>query len=89
MTTTALLVFAGERNDQLIALLQQQAAVDPLTGLLTRRVLDSAAAWALHGSGSQQGTALLLIDLDHFERVNDVHGHPAGDSVLSAIAARS
>jgi diguanylate cyclase (GGDEF)-like protein len=87
VAATSLLVFAGERNDQLIAQLEQQAAVDPLTGLLTRRVLDSAAASALHGSGSDLGTALLLIDLDHFKLVNDEHGHPAGDAVLQQFAA--
>jgi len=87
IAAATLLAFAGERNDQLIAALERQAAVDPLTGLLTRRVLDSAATSALHGSGSDQGTALLLIDIDHFKRVNDEHGHPAGDAVLQQLAA--
>jgi diguanylate cyclase (GGDEF)-like protein len=86
VAATILLVGAGERNDSLIAELERQAAIDPLTGLLTRRVLDSAAAAALQGAGATLGTALLLIDVDRFKQVNDVHGHPAGDAVLQQLA---
>jgi diguanylate cyclase (GGDEF)-like protein len=85
-TSAALLVLYGERTDDLIAQLERQAAVDPLTGLLTRRVLDRAATSALTSAGSDVGTALLLIDIDHFKRINDVHGHPAGDAVLQQAA---
>ncbi|HVU92610.1 MAG TPA: GGDEF domain-containing protein, partial [Jatrophihabitans sp.] len=86
-TTVALLVQSGERNDALIARLEAQAAVDPLTGLTTRRVLDSAVASALDGAGDPAGTALLLMDVDHFKTINDQHGHPAGDAVLQQLAA--
>lgn len=82
----ALLLHAGERTDQLIAKLERQAAVDPLTGLLTRRVLDSAVTSALSGAASDGGTALLLMDVDRFKTINDVHGHPAGDAVLQELA---
>jgi diguanylate cyclase (GGDEF)-like protein len=84
--SAALLLHAGERTDQLIAKLERQAAVDPLTGLLTRRVLDSAVSSALGGAANEGGTALLLMDIDNFKTVNDVHGHPAGDAVLQELA---
>ncbi len=86
-TCAVLLVHAGERTDALIAQLEQQAAVDPLTGLLTRRVLDRAVTSALGGAGTNGGTALLLMDIDNFKVINDVHGHPAGDAVLQELAA--
>ncbi|WP_375489298.1 GGDEF domain-containing protein [uncultured Jatrophihabitans sp.] len=85
LTTAALLVHSSERTDTLIAQLERQAAIDPLTGLVTRRVLDSAAGSALTSAAGDGGTALLLIDIDHFKTVNDVHGHPAGDLVLQEV----
>jgi diguanylate cyclase (GGDEF)-like protein len=83
-TATTLLSLSGERNDRLIVELERTAAVDPLTGLVTRRVLDSAALTAMQAN--DLGTALLLIDLDRFKQVNDTHGHPAGDLVLQQLA---
>ena len=85
-TAGVLLLHSGERNDRLIAQLEQQAAVDPLTGLMTRRVLDTAVKSALDGAGDTAGTALLLMDVDRFKSINDVHGHPAGDAVLQQLA---
>lgn len=86
VTSAMLLIKAGERNDALVAKLQRQAAVDPLTGLVTRRVLDSAARTALSGAASEQGTVLILLDVDRFKSVNDEYGHPAGDDVLVQLA---
>jgi diguanylate cyclase (GGDEF)-like protein len=86
MATTAVLIVSGERQDALVAELRRQAAVDPLTGLVTRRVFDEAANSALSGAGRAQGTGLILLDIDHFKRVNDDHGHPAGDAVLVQIS---
>ncbi|WP_375478978.1 GGDEF domain-containing protein [uncultured Jatrophihabitans sp.] len=85
-STAALLVHNAERNDALIEQLRIQAAIDPLTGLHTRRVLDHAAENAFAEVDHAGGTALLLIDLDRFKQVNDVHGHPAGDRVLQELA---
>ena len=60
---------------------------DPLTGLANRRrlqvVIEHAWAAALRG----KPLALAIIDLDHFKRVNDDHGHLAGDRLLQLIAA--
>lgn len=85
-TTTALLAVASERHARLVTRLEQLAAIDPLTGLATRRVLDEAATTALSGAGSDAGTALVLLDVDHFKAINDRHGHPAGDAVLVQLA---
>jgi len=60
---------------------------DPLTGLLNRRGLDRALAEAmLHADSGTRPLALALVDLDHFEDVNDTLGHDAGDRLLVAVA---
>jgi two-component system cell cycle response regulator len=61
------------------------ALMDPLTGLRNRRFLDSALQEHL-----VLGTpfALMILDIDHFKRVNDQHGHDAGDDVLRVVAHR-
>jgi diguanylate cyclase (GGDEF)-like protein len=63
------------------ALLREQAMHDPLTGLLNRRALEERFA---HETGQQAAPrlALVLLDLDHFKRINDRHGHARGDAVL-------
>jgi len=86
VTTAVLLTVSSERQARLVAKLEQMAAVDPLTGLVTRRVLDKAATSALSGATSDEGTSLILMDVDNFKTINDVHGHPAGDTVLVALA---
>jgi diguanylate cyclase (GGDEF)-like protein len=73
------------------AALEHLATRDPLTGLHNRRSLDArlADAQALdrrYGAANGRVHGLLLIDVDHFKRVNDVHGHPAGDAVLRQLA---
>ena len=85
-TTAALLAVASERHARLVTRLEQLAAIDPLTGLATRRVLDEAASSALSGAGNDAGTSLLLLDVDHFKTINDRHGHPTGDAVLVHLA---
>jgi diguanylate cyclase (GGDEF)-like protein len=82
---TALLIRAGKRQDALVLELRRQAAIDPLTGLVTRRVLDDAVRSALTGADGG-GTALVMLDVDRFKLVNDHHGHPVGDAALVHIA---
>lgn len=87
VATAALLTVAEEHRERLVALLERQAAIDPLTGLVTRRVLNDAASAALFGAASTDGTALILIDVDNFKQINDTYGHPGGDEVLVQLAA--
>ncbi|MGM9483387.1 sensor domain-containing diguanylate cyclase [Roseateles sp. NT4] len=73
------------------AALEHLATRDPLTGLHNRRSLDArlAEAQALdrrYGASNGRVHGLLLVDIDHFKRVNDTYGHPAGDAVLRLVA---
>ncbi|WP_157695155.1 GGDEF domain-containing protein [Nakamurella panacisegetis] len=86
-TASVLLARSAEEQEVLIARLRRQAAIDPLTGLATRRVLDQAAQSALSGAASSAGTGMILLDVDKFKDVNDRYGHPAGDEVLVQLAA--
>jgi diguanylate cyclase (GGDEF)-like protein len=66
--------------------LQAQSERDPLTNLANRRHFHAVMS-RLCSSGGFDG-ALLLVDIDHFKRVNDVSGHAAGDQVLIEVARR-
>jgi two-component system cell cycle response regulator len=69
--------------------LYASAVLDPLTGLHNRRHLDarlkSEFAFA---NRHQTPLSLLIIDIDHFKKVNDTYGHPGGDAALRAVAER-
>ena len=73
-----------------IALLQvrlaEQARRDPLTGLHNRRFLVEHLGARQSGRPAAPPLGVMLIDIDHFKRVNDSHGHAAGDAVLQAVA---
>ena len=61
---------------------------DPLTGLANRRQFELTLASEVDRVARAGEPALvLMIDIDHFKKVNDEHGHPAGDLVLKAVAA--
>ena len=72
------------RNERLLAKLEEEARIDPLTGLLNRRGLDERLTAEL-SRAERDGSPLgaVAFDLDHFKRVNDEHGHEIGDRVLS------
>lgn len=64
------------------------ARTDPLTGLLNRRALDERLEAELARQDRAGGpVSLLLLDVDHFKRVNDDRGHAHGDEVLRGVAA--
>ncbi|WP_139092969.1 MULTISPECIES: GGDEF domain-containing protein [Pseudomonas] len=67
--------------------LRQLATLDPLTNALNRRAFQAQAERELARS-ARYGTPLSLavLDLDHFKRINDQHGHAAGDQVLSRFS---
>ena len=60
---------------------------DPLTGLANRRHFRSVLEREIDVvARSGESALLLMIDIDHFKRINDGHGHPAGDLVLQTVA---
>ena len=60
---------------------------DPLTGLANRRHFHAALEREVDRvARSGEAALLMMLDIDHFKRVNDTHGHVAGDQVLQAIA---
>lgn len=82
--------FASQLSSILVAAQEQHAlkrktTYDALTGLLNRGAFFERA----RRTCSQKGLkAAFMLDIDHFKRVNDVHGHAAGDAVLREIARR-
>ncbi len=78
----------AERVEQRNRELSELSLTDPLTGLKNRRALELALhAWQ-PTSGHACVGSLLLVDVDHFKRINDACGHPEGDRVLVALAQR-
>ena len=67
--------------------LRESSRRDDLTGLFNRRHFrDMFEQMLLHAQETRQAMSLLLIDLDHFKKVNDTYGHLAGDECLRALA---
>jgi diguanylate cyclase (GGDEF)-like protein len=88
MTVVSSVAFLLLHRERAEADLQRLALLDPLTGLYNRRAFADLAGRAL-AQAARNGTpcAALLMDLDHFKRVNDETGHAGGDRVLAAFAA--
>ena len=69
--------------------LRERAETDGLTGVLLRnRFLDLGRAALQEARSLREPMAMLFLDADHFKRINDDHGHAAGDAALVALAAR-
>lgn len=69
--------------------LSHLATHDPLTGLANRASLSDELTRALSAAArSGRSVAAIMLDLDHFKAVNDLHGHPVGDELLRAASRR-
>jgi diguanylate cyclase (GGDEF)-like protein len=79
------LTASAAANQRRIALTRDEARRDALTGLPNRRAFDERLVEFLEAPG-REPFGLVLLDLDDFKRVNDTHGHGAGDDVLREIA---
>jgi diguanylate cyclase (GGDEF)-like protein len=78
MTTSVLIIFIHIQNDQLYT--------DHLTGLYNRRQLDHYLRQCLQSDIGDNRIVGLMIDLDSFKKINDIHGHLAGDQALEQAA---
>jgi diguanylate cyclase (GGDEF)-like protein len=68
--------------------LESDVALDSLTGCYNRREFDRLIEHHIAGARRHnRSLSLIMFDIDHFKRVNDTYGHPAGDAVLAQIAA--
>jgi diguanylate cyclase (GGDEF)-like protein len=67
--------------------LRLQAYVDPLTGVLNRRsFLELSSKEESRSRRRAYELAVLMVDIDHFKKINDTHGHGCGDAVIRALA---
>lgn len=74
----------NEQLQQLAARLEYEATHDPLTDVFNRSAIINQI-----NSGLLKGdVALILLDIDHFKRINDEYGHPTGDRVICALVSR-
>jgi predicted signal transduction protein with EAL and GGDEF domain len=83
---SAALIRDVTEEKRLEARLEQQAITDALTGIFNRRHFDEVIEteykrWKRYG----QPVSVMMIDVDHFKKFNDTHGHDCGDHVLGAI----
>ena len=76
------------RNALLYRVATQSALRDPLTGTGNRVAMDQTLQREIDMSRRHlQPLSVLMLDIDHFKRINDTHGHSAGDEVLKTVAA--
>lgn len=72
-------------NARLREVLRDQSIRDPLTGWFNRRHMeDTLAREIARAQRSRTPLSIVVADIDHFKKINDMHGHPAGDAVLRA-----
>lgn len=90
ITASLVSVFAyifATRSDSRSAMLEALSTRDPLTGVENRRAMEQELQMAVEVFKRTRTTfGLVMLDLDHFKRVNDQHGHDAGDRVLIDFA---
>ncbi len=77
-----------EHQERILRQLYESSVRDPLTGVFNRAYfLDRLAGELAYANRHSSDASLLLLDLDHFKKVNDTFGHPGGDAVLRSLAA--
>ncbi|UDQ88915.1 diguanylate cyclase [Xanthobacter autotrophicus] len=87
--TVSALATSLRRSREMERQLERMAITDSLTGLPNRRALDLTLDVEMQRSRRERHElAVLMIDIDHFKRVNDTHGHTVGDAVLAEVAQR-
>ena len=85
-TTISEQLAIGTSNINLREVLRRQSTVDELTGLYNRRYFDETLRRELFRAERMRASlAVVMIDLDHFKRMNDTYGHEAGDLVLRTV----
>jgi diguanylate cyclase (GGDEF)-like protein len=77
---------AAERLGAMQRELVRLASVDPLTGLHNRRVFFELADGARERCGEGGALTAIMLDIDHFKRINDLYGHDVGDQAIAAVA---
>ncbi|MET0414900.1 MAG: diguanylate cyclase, partial [Actinoplanes sp.] len=76
-------------NARLFSQVRRMATVDGLTGLYNRNHFFAEADRRLRvARRHHQPTAAIMLDIDHFKRINDTYGHPVGDEVIRVVAER-
>jgi diguanylate cyclase (GGDEF)-like protein len=85
--TTGAALELRQHNEELIACLERQAKLDTLTGVANRRhFLETGNLEIRRATRFGHPMALLMLDIDHFKRINDTCGHLVGDRVIKAVA---
>ena len=98
LLNVALILFGWRRYNELSREVTERAAAedrantlalrDPLTGFHNRRSLaENGADMMAKATRREKALALLMLDLDHFKNVNDMHGHAIGDALLKSVAS--
>jgi diguanylate cyclase (GGDEF)-like protein len=73
-------------NQRSLSVARLRAASDALTGLPNRRAADETLKrMVAHAGRTLSPLAAVLLDLDHFKQINDIHGHEQGDEALAAV----
>jgi predicted signal transduction protein with EAL and GGDEF domain len=89
-SVTVIVAALREQVRAAVEALQARAAIDPLTRALNRGAFeDRLESEVARASRAGADCALLVLDVDHFKRISDSHGHAAGDEALRRLARAS
>ncbi|GAA1414773.1 bifunctional diguanylate cyclase/phosphohydrolase [Catellatospora coxensis] len=81
-------IIAARDRTRLTEQLRTAAITDALTGVYNRRFFEEMLAADADAARNSAPLSVVLVDLDHFKSINDTHGHPVGDAVLTEVADR-